>query len=156
MTAAGLQIEPLPPTPFVEPGTNTAPTLDEKGDHALTIPRAHQPVHAGLPLPAPPPSTNTPVLPAQPGGHIQPYPSTNNSAGQGTLIGHSMPAVSAPRATIPRVESPPASYPDGSVPPVSQLVPQAAAGTSRTQRVLVILAAAILVSGIGILIAMLT
>ncbi len=175
MTAAGLHIDPLPPTPFVEPATDTQPTVNEKGDRELTIPRARQPVHAGLPLPAPPPSTNTPVLhtqpgshsqpypstnppvlPTQPGSHSQPYPSTNNAAGQGTLIGHSMPAVTAPRAMVPRVESPPANYPDGSVPPVSQLVPQADPGTPRARRILVILAAALVVSGIGILIVMLT
>jgi hypothetical protein len=39
---------------------------------------------------------------------------------------------------------------------VSQLVPQAAAGTPRAQRILVILAAALVVSGIGILIVLLT
>ena len=159
MTAAGLQIEPLPPTPFVEPATNTAPTLDERGDRELTIPRAPQPVHSGLPLPAPPTTTNTPVLPAPPSGHSTPslpYPSTNSAAGQGTLLGHSMPAVGAPRAMAPRADAAPANYPDGSVPPVSQLVPQAAAGTPRMQRILVILAAALVVSGIGILIVLLT
>ena len=145
MTAAGLRIDPLPSvTPFVEPATQTSPTLDEKLDAARTAPRM-KPAHGGLPLPAPPPSQSVPALApaAQPA-----------SLPQTTLLGHTMP-------TLPRRSetAPPASYPHGSLPPQSQPVPQPVAASARNEsgrRIIVIVAAALVVCGLGVLLVMLT
>jgi serine/threonine protein kinase len=57
MTAAGLQIQPVPQTPFVESRSRSRATIDERGgydENDRTTPRMKTPVHGVLPLPAPP------------------------------------------------------------------------------------------------------
>ncbi|HEY5949327.1 MAG TPA: serine/threonine-protein kinase, partial [Kofleriaceae bacterium] len=164
ITAAGLQIEPLPPTPrFEEPSRGSHPTLNERGDeNERTIPRAKTPVPGLLPLPAPPRSQSMPQQHAPPGytpGQSMqslPYQSINISA-QTTLAGHSVPpglsSSQLPMYATPLPGStPPMTYPQGSLPPQSQLADQP---LSRAGRLFVIVVAAILASTIGILIAML-
>ena len=158
MTAAGLQIQPLPPSPFAprQIATDDHPTLPERDDGRRTVPRAStQP--GSLPLPAPPRSQSMPSQ-SEPAPSMQslPYQSTNVS--HGTLAGHSMPT-SQPRMPQQMYSPPhgsmvPASYPQGSLPPQSVLVQPGP--PSRARRVFVILAAAIIVSTIGILIVLLT
>jgi serine/threonine protein kinase len=153
MTAAGLQIGPLPATPLSEPPTGSHRTIDDKRgvEDDRTLPRMRTPP-AALPLPAPRPSS----------------PSINVST-QKTIMGHSMPpAASHPHMLVAaRPDSiPPASYPQGSLPgqsqlathstPPSQLVPQPVAGSSAARRIVVIIAVTLIVSGIGIMIVMLT
>jgi len=159
MTAAGLQIQPLPATPFVEPPTGSHPTLNEKNlDNDRTIPRLQVPPPGSLPLPPPPRSQSMPgqMLPGESMASM-PYQSINISA-QTTLAGHSMPPASAsgPRGAIyttPVPDSiPPMSYPHGSLPPQSQLT---APPKGNARRIIVILAAAIIVSTLGILILLL-
>ncbi|HEY5920270.1 MAG TPA: serine/threonine-protein kinase [Kofleriaceae bacterium] len=191
MTAAGLQVGPVS-SPFVDPPTNSHPTLNERLDNSerldndRTIPRLRTPAPGSLPLPPPPRSQSMPQQgPASlPGQSMQslPYQSINISAGTSTLAGHSMPTANAPSSRPPTYLTPnsgshvghhpgsmpmdpgsmrpgsnpgsipPLSYPQGSLPPQSQPVSQA----SRSGRVIVILAAAIIVSTIGILIVLLT
>jgi serine/threonine protein kinase len=183
MTAAGLQIDPLPASkPFDEPRRNR-PTLNDKGggdeENDRTTPRMKAPVHGVLPLPPPPRSQSMPhqriagqSTPPQsesvPGQSMQslPYQSINISA-QSTLAGHSMPAghamqsagVSSPHVPMysPPVSGsfPPMMYPQGSLPPESQLATQPVAVRSM-RRLVVIAIAAVVVSTIGILIVMLT
>jgi serine/threonine-protein kinase len=158
LTAAGLQIQPIH-TPFVEPPTGNQPTLDEL--NRVTARRLNTPLPPGsLPLPAPPRSG---MHASQPGESMpsMPYQSMNISA-QTTLAGHSMPsAASSPRMAMYSTPAsglmamPPQQYPQGSLPPQSQLV------TTQPQRrglprIVVILAAAVIVSAIGIAIVMLT
>ena len=171
MTAAGLRIDPVPPSaPYSEPANRSSrPTLNEKLDNDKTIPRLRTPAPGALPLPPPPRSHSMPSQPADqsmPGQSMQsmPYQSINISA-QTTLAGHSMPAVNTPSSRPPLYAPnpgsfppqsagsiPPMSYPQGSLPPQSQAV----AKPVRTKRIIVILAAAIIVSTIGILIVLLT
>ncbi|HSD90133.1 MAG TPA: protein kinase [Kofleriaceae bacterium] len=177
MTAAGLQITPIPATPFVEPPTGSHPTIDEK-------PRLSSPSAASImPLPPPPQAGNASVqrldLPNQ----------SMNISAQTTLAGHSMPLPQASRPSglkMPVAGSIPPAYgaqsaqgslppqprpssqpsiqvqPSGpQVPPVSQPSIPAPTRSKRAQRtggrrVLVILTAAIVVSTIGILIVLLT
>jgi serine/threonine-protein kinase len=143
MTAAGLEIGALPPTsPFVVPARDSHPTLDERGDAARTQPRMNKPSPGLLPLPAPPPSGTVPMIQNQSVASA-PYQSIHVSSRQGgTLIGHSAPTTNAP----------PPSYPQGSTPPVSQPV----AAESGARRFIVILAAALIAAGIGIMVVMLT
>jgi serine/threonine-protein kinase len=127
MTAAGLRME-LPAMPYLDGGA--------------------------LPLPAPPPSREVPNL----AGMRLPITSTP----QTTLAGHAMPSA-PPRAATPVPGAmPPASYPEGSMPPQLQLVEPPTVqrtepvGPSLARRLFVILTVAILVSGIGIVLVMLT
>jgi serine/threonine protein kinase len=172
MTAAGLQIQPLPSTPSPEPPSRRSYiTLDERrgdGENDRTIPRLKTPVPGSLPLPAPPRSESMPYqrvagqsAPPQnvPGQSMAslPYQSINIS-GQPTLAGHSMP--SAPNARGPMYSTPaqgsipPMTYPHGSLPPQSRLATEPLA-SGGARRLLVIMVAALVVSTIGILIVML-
>jgi hypothetical protein len=65
MTAAGIQIQPLPPSePFSEPRSRTRATIDERRggntENARTSPRMHPRPRSGLPLPPPPKSESMP------------------------------------------------------------------------------------------------
>ena len=160
MTAAGLQIQPLPPSmPFAEPITNSHPTYPDKGDFERTTPRLATPPPGSLPLPPPPQSQRMPgqMLPGESMASM-PYQSFHVAANT-TLAGHSVPPASAsnPRAPmyttpVPGGSIPPLTYPHGSMTPQSQLAQQA---PSKSSRLFVILAVAIIASTIGILIVLL-
>ncbi len=168
MTAAGLRIDPLPPS--AEPPSGSYTTVDERpgtdDESAPTTLRRKTPAPGVLPLPAPrdsqshiPRPGNSPTsVPGQSMASL-PYQSINIS-NQATLIGHSVPPASAsnPNMAMHAAPMPPLQYPQGSLPPQSQSQsqPSQAAAASSVRRVLVILAAAIVVSTIGILIVMLT
>jgi serine/threonine protein kinase len=163
MTAAGLQIGPVPSTPYVEPPSGSYPTYDEKADHLRTMPRLKTPPPGSLPLPPPPLSQNIPGPPAPEGLPGQsmaslPYQSMHISPAS-TLAGHSVPPATMPSSRVPQYASPvpgsipPLSYPQGSMPPQSQLT--TGVRSSNASRIIVILAAAIIASTIGIVLLML-
>jgi eukaryotic-like serine/threonine-protein kinase len=150
---------------------------------ARTVPRIKTPPKGVLPLPAPPQSQRmvaatpngplpvasmpapTPSSPSLPGQSLTslPYQSINvtpvaparpSGPPQGTLIGHSMPPVH--RAdSVPPID-PHGSMQSASVRAASQGMPKPVARTDGVRRFIVIVAAALIVSGIGILIVMLT
>jgi serine/threonine protein kinase len=180
MTAAGLQID-VPSTSYG--GAPERPTMNLRGDppsenrteNERTRPRMDTPAKGSLPLPAPPqsqrmvaatpheglpltsmpaPTPSSPSLPGQSFASL-PYQSihvtTNPSSPHGTLIGHSAPAI----PSVPPV------YAQGSMPPqsiraASHGMPQPVARNERVRRIIVIVAAALIVSGLGIMIVMLT
>ena len=166
MTAAGLEIDPLPSSPLqMEPlpelsarpmqraRTPTQETVDEGLDQDVTVPRLRAtPVPGSLPLPAPPRSG---IMPGQ-SSPSMPYQSI--SIAQTTLAGHTMPSATVHRTPV---NNPPAVYPQGSVPPRSEVgsAPfSSAMSASRLQsarsmrRLVVILVAAILVTAAGIVV----
>jgi len=121
MTAAGLEMPPGPGSPFVEPPSNSHPTVDNmprgRGPATdptpsmeLTSPRlAHMhSMSEVMPLPAPPP---TPMPDQQ---SISPYQSMNIIS-QTTLAGHQMPAALGGKKTPTPVPgtTPNPSYPPG-------------------------------------------
>ena len=165
MTAAGLPIQPLHAAPFGEPPSGSHPTLNEKLDNDRTIPRGLPSTGppSALPLPPPPQSGHMPhqSLPGQ-SMPSMPYQSINISA-QTTLAGHSMPSVNAANSRPPMYVTPvpasiPPTYAQGSMPPQSQSLSQSQSQPAQRspRRIIVILAAAIIVSTIGILIVLLT
>ena len=132
MTAAGLQMpaESLV-QPFVEPPTGSPPTIRElKLSPELTNPQA-----ARLPLSAPPPSAQISVPMANP------FPMTKP--------GYSVPPMySSPYGSVPPQLAP---MPSGPPPRVNTPLP-----VSSPRRWIVIMLAALVASGIGIAIALLT
>jgi len=119
-------------------------------------------------MPADLPGQSTPSMSSQnmqsmPGQSMRSMPYQSINISQTTLAGHSMPAVhtanprapGAPPSATPGGSIPPIGYPQGSSPPQSQMVPQPTS-SGRARRIIVILAAAIVVSTIGILIVLLT